>query len=179
MIYDVVDLDGTYCRGNTLHIYIREGLLYNLKRLNLWRVARILAFSMSRACRLCSHRAFKFGALDAAGDDDRLMNAFARRVNALVNEDVAARIDRSRRQGHIVLLATAAPDFYVRHIWKGEYVATPWHPGEKYATECRGEEKLRRVLEFTGGVAPTLVITDDTRDDAPIIASAKEAVIIN
>lgn len=177
-IYDVIDLDGTYCRGNTLHIYIREAFRYHLRKGNILRLTRMACHCAARLLHLCSHASFKFGTLEAAGDDEGLMTRFVEKVRSQLSKEVIDIIENSRREGHTVIMATAAPSFYTSMIWDGPLIATPWKPGDAPVPECRAEEKLRRVLEYTSGIRPALAVTDDPAADAPLIAASTQSIII-
>lgn len=212
----VIDLDGTYVRGNTLHIYLRCALRHHLHRLHLGRVCGISALLALRLLHLISHPAMKFRALRLAGCDAVLLRDFAERVLPLINPKVEQlRLDYEARGG-LTLLATAAADFYVPAVWHHDFVATVTGMGEgcnrvdegrmcekvdegrireevnegrmcdevdegkkngdgdcsshHHPVECRGEEKLRRTMEWINarGGRLDVVITDHT-DDLPLL----------
>jgi hypothetical protein len=126
----VIDLDGTYVRGNTLHIYLRCALRHHLHRLHLGRVCGISALLVLRLLHLISHPAMKFRALRLAGCDAVLLRDFAERVLPLINPKVEQlRLDYEARGG-LTLLATAAADFYVPAVWHHDFVATVTGMGE-------------------------------------------------
>ena len=168
----VVDLDGTYVTANTLREYILTGLRHHLRHGRLWPSIRISALMALRILRLVSHKTMKFGclaALSSISNDRRFHDDFSEQMRASVNDAVAAYLETKRRQGHAILLATAAPDCYVPLIWDGDYVATA-SADNADRTECRGEEKLRRVLDYARAHNCRIdtVITDHP-DDAPLL----------
>ncbi len=63
----VVDFDGTYIAGNSLHIYLRMAFMYHLRGLRLKRAFRIAMALAMRKAGMLSHVAMKRKALDAAG----------------------------------------------------------------------------------------------------------------
>lgn len=200
----VIDLDGTYVRGNTLHIYLRCALRHHLHRLHLGRVCGISALLALRLLHLISHPAMKFRALRLAGCDAVLLRDFAERVLPLINPKVEQLRLGYEARGGLTLLATAAADFYVPAVWHHDFVATVTGMGEgcnrvdegrkcekvdegrmceegtkngngdssshHHPVECRGEEKLRRTMEWINarGGRLDVVITDHT-DDLPLL----------
>lgn len=157
-----VDLDGTLLAGNSLHAYIRSGFRCGGIGVKL-RLAAILAL---RRLKLISHLTMKRRALAAICPGERLRSDFVSRVRPLVRPEVMSLIERHRAAGGAVLLATAAAGGYVSWIWEGDFVATD--PAAR--VECRGEEKLRRVLAFAGsrGLRLGVVVTDHP-DDLPLL----------
>ncbi len=158
-----VDLDGTLVRGNTLHEYIRCGLRHGGIRSRL----RILAALTLRRLRVSSHVAMKRRVLAAIRPDAAFVADFRGRVDAMRRPEVDALMRRHREAGGIVVLATAASELYVPLIWDGDSVSTD----ARCAVECRGAEKLRRVLSYAEarGARLDTVVTDHP-DDMPLLA---------
>ena len=176
-----LDLDGTLVSGNTLHIYIRCGLRQMMRRRRIARLGRSLALLAARKAGLVSHVDMKFGIFGLIERDERLCREFAEAVNGRLNGKVKDMVDGYASAGCRVLLATAAPAQYVPLIWKGDFVATDMDVSRNPArTECRGEEKLKRVLEYasSNGLRLHAAISDDAVDDAPLLAAAEESVLV-
>lgn len=172
----VVDLDGTYVDGNTLWMYIKCGLSDCLRRGHVFKTAYIIATLAARRLRLMSHTAMKSKVLTDLGKEQSFMAEFVAKVGRHIDKDVATLIDRSRHKGHKVLLATAAPDFYVKEIWQGDFVATA-DCCSITQIECRGDEKLRRVKEWLAKNACQLhMVVTDHMDDAPLVEYNKEGI---
>lgn len=167
----VVDLDGTYIDGNTLKIYLRCGIGYGLRKRLFKTSLRLLAAVASRKCGLIGHERMKETILSALYPHDEILPAFKKKALAAVNPCVRSLLSRNRDRGHRILLATAAPDYYVRSIWNGDFVATVFKPGQTLV-ECRGEEKLRRVNEWLEDNCCTMdtVVTDHS-DDGPVVSA--------
>ena len=164
----VVDLDGTLVRCNTLERYIVIGLRHNLKHLRLFVAARIALLIALRKLRLISHHAMKFSCLSLLSGERSFHGKFANDVLASVNNSVIDLINQKSREGQMILLATAAPDFYVPLLWHGDYVATQTKNNPDQ-TECRGEEKLSRVIEFASAHNLFIdTVISDHHDDAPL-----------
>lgn len=173
-----VDLDGTLVDGNTLHLYIRAAIG---EMVCGWRVGALcytLAMLALRRLGLVSHRTMKFGIFGRIRHTSGLARRFAREAARRRRADVDALIGRLREGGYEVLLATAAPAQYVRLLWQGDFVATDMdaatNPGR---TECRGDEKLRRVTAYASarGMTLTAAVSDDLTDDAPLLGAVAEA----
>lgn len=165
----VVDLDGTYIAGNTLRMYIKCGLIRSLRSGHVFNAARVVSYLLARRLRFISHITMKAGILTALGRERSFMHEFIVSAKHSVNVDVETLIENERRLGHRVLLATAAPDFYVKELWSGDFVATTDCCNEDQV-ECRGDEKLRRVREWLekSGCHLHMVVTDH-QDDAPLV----------
>lgn len=173
--FAVIDLDGTLCRRNTLHLYLTTALKYHLAHGNLSKVFRIGVQYLMRGLRLTGHSSLKFKALKAAGTEKALLEIFSEQAKNSFNPAVVELIDSLKEKGYSVILATAAPEGYVHSIWDGVLVATTW-PHEDKPVECRGEEKLRRVKEIAGSV--DLVVTDHY-DDLPLMKASREVLLVN
>lgn len=170
----VADLDGTYVRGNTLHIYIRCGMAQMLRRLSFVKLMRTIGLLALRRLHLVSHTAMKFGIcamIDPA--DSRLQCKFKARVERLINADVRKALDKADE----LLLATAAPDTYVPWIWDGAYVATAMENNPE-RIECRGEEKLRRIEKYVEYPALPGTLYTDHSDDIPLMKLHWEEVVL-
>ena len=173
-----VDLDGTLVDGNTLHLYIRAAIGEMMRG---WRVGALgytLWMLALRRLGLVSHRTMKFGIFGRIRHTSGLARRFAREAGRRRRADVDALIGRLREGGYEVLLATAAPAQYVRLLWQGDFVATDMdaatNPGR---TECRGDEKLRRVAAYAAarGLTLTAAVSDDLTHDAPLLGAVAEA----
>lgn len=164
----VTDLDGTLVAGNTFRIFIRDGL----SRAPLASKARICLWLLLRRLRLVSHARMKFAILPLLGKPSR---AFSEKIRSLRNPEVEALIARRRAEGWTILLATAAPEVYIKDIWDGPFVATEGCG----PTECRGEEKVRRVEEYLRSHGACLAeAVSDHADDTPLLRKAPSALLV-
>lgn len=172
----VVDLDGTYISANSLIIYLRCGLTYLIKKCKLSATARLLVAVLRRKLGLSAHTQMKYVILDTLSQYPEILPNFAAEANKCINCEIRDLLDSRRSNGHRILLATAAPKFYVQKIWNGDFVATEferWQP----MIECKGIEKLKRVKEFikTTGCHLNTVISDHI-DDKPLFEYNKSGV---
>lgn len=174
----VVDLDGTYLSCNTLRLYIIMGLRHSVRRFRLIPALAAATMIVLRKFRLVSHSAMKFTCLRLLPFDSDFMKQFAADAKKHLNSDVSAVLESRRRAGHRVLLATAAADCYVQSLWDGDFVASATNNNPEHI-ECRGEEKLRRVIEYADKNDCLLdtVITDHL-DDAALIEYNRDGVNI-
>ncbi len=144
----IVDLDGTYILGNSLHIYISEGFKRNLRLGHIGKSLKIGSLIMLRMLRVISHKKMKFNCLELVPKDDNVfIDNFVARFEKAVNPTVRDFLSLKKNEGYRILLATAAPDTYIPYIWSGEYIATR-ASGNRGMVECRGEEKARRAREW-------------------------------
>lgn len=157
-----VDLDGTLLRGNSLHLYIRCGLRHGSLRCRLGIAAALLR----RKLRLSSHLEMKRLVLDLIEPTEALKADFISRAAAMHRPAVDAAIAAHTAAGGSVILASAAPETYIPWIWEGDFVATD----AAAAVECRGTEKLARVLAYAQarGLQLAAVLTDHP-DDLPLL----------
>lgn len=162
-----VDLDGTFTRGNTLHLFARCALTDALCHLRLDRFFRISALLLLRRLSLISHIRMKNGILKAALKTTSFKTRFREKVEAMISPQTERLLADYRAKGYQVVLATAASEIYVPWIWSGDYLATPPFSIE----ECRGERKRGRVLDYARrhGYILRAVLTDH-HDDLPLLA---------
>lgn len=174
----IVDLDGTHYRGNTLHDYLRCALKVRLRHLDP-RAASILLQYLLRGLRLISHAKFKEKALRAAVSNEALED-FAARATGKINLALKDLLDNERRAGSLVILASAAPEFYIPLLWDGEFTGSQFSP-ETGLEECRGERKLEKVNELLknkGASGIDLAISDHL-DDLPLMRAARERILVS
>ncbi len=166
----VVDFDGTYIAGNSLHIYLRMAFMYHLRGLRLKRAFRIAMALAMRKAGMLSHVAMKRKALAAAGTPESLLSGFSKKIKHMVRPDVADFISFRKSCGDVILLATAAPGFYVRRVWPGEYFVATEYSDATMGEECRGEANLQAVRRFIEehGLRIGYVLSDHL-DDAPLM----------
>jgi len=167
----VVDLDGTIIAGNTLRIYITEGIRVMYRRHPL-RAATVAGLVALRKLRFISHRCMKFAVLKRIEPTEVLRQRFVARFDSKRRPEVAEILDRYRREGATILLASAAADIYIPWIWNGPYVATSTTDNPN-GIECRGQTKLFAVKHFmrTGDTLEA-IITDHADDLALLSAGA-------
>jgi len=173
----VVDLDGTYVRCNTLHVYIRCGLRRMWARKRLWCLFKSFVLLALRKAKMIRHTTMKFGVCEMIDNEDQeFRRIFVGEVRSNINRILAERLADDHSQ---ILLATAALDVYVPWIWQGDYVATKT-AGNKERIECRGAEKLRQVEKYALNNDLTLKrFYTDNLDDLPLIKKSPEPVLVN
>ena len=161
----VIDLDGTLVDGNTLKIYLDCGLRYLLSRRKFSSVLRLLKAVTKRKLRRCNHRQMKEVILTELFPYTDILSDFTRRINKHINPEVRKLIENNTAKGHSILMATAAPGFYVRPFWSGNLVATDFLP-DRPLTECVRDEKVRRVSQWLekNNCRLDTVVTDSADD---------------
>ncbi len=178
---DIYDLDETLLRGNSTRLFLDTLLRVSFRR---WQTFTWLRTAMAAALRLSraiSHRRYKWllwhaatGLSQGAAADFR--EEYARRFMKMLRPSILKALERSRRDRHHVLIATAAyvevPDLL--HDLIDGSVATETATVAKYRdyVECRGNEKARRALRYVEERDATVsIIYTDGKDDAPLMAA--------
>ena len=173
----VVDLDGTLIQGNSLRMFMRIGLMQNVKRCKLIRVLKMIWLMLLRSMKLITHTDFKYNVIELIEITEKTRQVFKAKAIAKFNPDIKDMICDFQVEGAAILLATAAPDIYVPWIWKGEFIASE----TKTRHELRGEEKLKGVKEYMrkNNMDLYAVITDHY-DDLPLLrAGATHNILVN
>lgn len=173
----VVDLDGTLIDGNSLRVYVCLGMRQLIHH-NPIQAGVLAAIFVLRKLRIVSHRRMKFAALKRIRPDSELRQKFTAKIDAMRRPEVARLIERYRKDGAEILLATAAADVYIPWIWTGPYVATPTreNPGR---IECRGTLKARAVARYIGlEKALEAVVTDHVDDLALLNSGARTNYLV-
>jgi len=116
-----------------------------------------------------------------AEDVARLAEAFGRaHFRRRARTEVRARLDWHRRQGHLLVLVSASPEFYVRAVGSelgvDGVVATRLEvdddgrlTGHYAGRNCRGEEKLERLVQWL----ESSVVEPGTNEGAHTAGSAR------
>lgn len=121
-----------------------------------------------RMLRLISHKRMKWGCINAIGIEPNLIKRVGNTLRNHIDTRVQSLVDDWIGEGGIVLLATAAPDFYIREIWPHDFVAT--NVKESPSNECRREKKLERVLDYASmNNCKLLAVVTDHYDDLPLL----------
>ena len=151
-------------------------LLSNRKFKDLTKLTVAVAL---RATRLTSHLKMKQAILDTLYPYPTVLQSFKDITLKNINPLVESLIDRNIDNGHKIVIATAAPDFYVKEICKGlAYIATEYTPGEAI-NECRGKEKLRMVKEWMNDNNCFLnTVVTDHYDDAALFEANRNGINI-
>ena len=116
---------------------------------------------------------------------------FAETVAPRVYPELRAEIDRHRAGGHLLILASASPEFYVREIGVrlGFHVSlgTPVEPGALFPDleNHKGGAKVARLCQilpasyFEGGVLRNSHGYTDSAADLPMLALCREVTLVN
>lgn len=139
----VADLDGTVLEGNSLKWILKAGLKRLLQSGRFPSFLVVMSLGGLAWMRLISHETMKYGALRIFGDDGQLMSRMRKLGHERRNPAVMRVIDEAAERGDRVLLATAASESYVRELWDGEYIASPFG-----GPDLRGERKAQAVRKW-------------------------------
>ncbi len=175
----VVDLDGTLVRGNTFRLFMRELLRLSISRRKPGVAVKLGIYSGLRIARLITHRRLKWNVLKLAAGvfNEKDLYRFARGLTHRFNPAVEGVLKNEK-----AVLATAAPAVYVAPLANTlgvDYVATEMPPSGRLADfiECRGTEKLKRVLKKWG--PPQDVITDHVDDHILLRAAQGRRILVH
>lgn len=196
----VFDLDRTLTRRGTYLAF----LLYAAADLRPWRLAalplvvagmgayKLRAFGRTRL-KVLMHRLLLGPSLKGA-DARRIADRFAARLLARgLHPEGRARIASEQAVGHLVVIATAAPELYVRPLAERlgveHVVATRsvWRDGRLLSRiegrNCYGPEKLARFERFLSehGVGPDVPVRgfSDDVSDRPLLERCDEPMAVN
>lgn len=181
------DLDGTLVMDNSFHIFLaalwKHGDFATRTHLFIRLFLRIFGrFSGG-------HQAMKRRVLSLVGklprqDRDKIIEATSSRLKATTSAPVHSQLIKLRNSGAQLVLATAAPDLYVKDLaarLDAKVLATPSELSPDWQ-ELLGERKASAVTEFlkehlsADAPAHIIVFTDHT-DDVPMLRLADEAYI--
>ncbi len=172
----VVDLDGTYVFRNTLKMFLRIGFTDLLRRGCIGRAIAVAALVAARKARFIKHETMKYKSIGLIGVTPKIKSAMQLAVESSIDSNVKSILEERKSQGDLILMASAAPGFYIRWFWNGHLVASP-----DCGPDCKSEAKLDAVKTWlhANGAAIGMVITDHY-DDLPLAryASQNEAEII-
>jgi HAD superfamily hydrolase (TIGR01490 family) len=187
----VFDLDGTITRGDTLLPFLRffcgtGGFLRRAAR----TLPALAGFALGLVSRDAAKEAMLRAFLDRASRMELLQRGecFAReRVPGMVRPAARERLAWHKARGHRCVLLTASPDVYVEPWARAagfddvlctqlQYDESGRFTGRFGGSNCRGEEKLRRLEAQFGELAGlTIFGYGDSPDDRAFLARCTEA----
>ncbi|MEO8613953.1 MAG: HAD-IB family hydrolase [Luteolibacter sp.] len=116
---------------------------------------------------------------------------FAAAVMPAIYPELRGRLERHRQEGHLLILASASPEFYVAEIGRelgfDLTLGTPVEFGYFFPDldNHKGSAKVTRLLEmlpasyFEGGKLIRCHGYTDSRADLPMLALCEEATVVN
>ncbi len=183
---DIYDLDETLLRGNSTRLYLDVLLHVAHRRWQAFTWLRTATAAALRLSRIISHRRYKWllwhastGLSQDAADEFR--DEYARRFKEMLRPSLLRALERSHRDGHHILVATAAYAEVLSplHDLIDGSVATETATVTKYRdyVECRGDEKARRARKYVEERGATVsIIYTDGKDDAPLMVAFPKSV---
>lgn len=185
-ISDVVvfDLDGTLIKGNSFHLWLLFILMDIALEIPFWTRFMVICDCVGRGLRFYSHADMKRRILWRIG-----MWHTNKAAHRFVNDWLLPKVSQVcvnelaiwQQQGVTLVLATAAPWLYAaeigRHFGFDAVEATIWQPNKEFI-ECKGEEKVRRVIKYLP-LTGLLTAYTDHHDDLPLLKIAKQPVLVN
>lgn len=183
---DIYDLDETLLRGNSTRLYLDVLLDVARRRWQVITWLRTAAVAALRLCRAISHRRYKWMLWHAATGLSpdaavKFRDEYARRFREMLRPSLLKAMERSRRDEHHIMVATAA---YAEVLGPLQglidgAVATETASTARYRDylECRGDEKARRArLYVENRKADVSIIYTDGKDDGPLMAAFPKSV---
>jgi phosphatidylglycerophosphatase C len=190
----VFDLDGTLLAGDSTVAWLRMLLLSSAPRFLAAAIALpgcllLIHFLSSRkigASILLWIATFGYDPEALADSIERFAGDFeAGRTSLRWRKDGLHAMQRHMAAGDRVVVVTAAPVLLAQRLfapWSGIAVLGSslgrWQGGWVEARHCRGREKCR-ALEDRGYGAVWKYAYTDSHDDAPLLAAAEHAFIVN
>jgi phosphatidylglycerophosphatase C len=193
----VFDLDGTISRGDTF----LEFLLWKLRRMpGRWPRLPGLALAVCRhkagfKCNTWLKETFLHGILGGTPlpllerESERFI---AEKTRTRLRPRVLQRIEEHKSAGHLTILSTASPDFYVRPLWRtlGMDVVhcsrTTFDSGQCFTGRldggnCYGQEKVRRLAALFGTdrAGWRVVAYTDHHSDLPLLLWSDRGVAVS
>ncbi len=171
-----VDLDGTLVEVNTFHLLIRY-LLRKLRReKNFREVAKIISLLLIRKTHLITHRVMKYPIHKSAEiflSDDEL-SEFVDILKHQLNPKLCARLKFYKEEGYKIIIATAAPELYVKKLCESlgfdAYIATGLSTSIRNYTEARGTNKVSELRRLANEHKLEIkVVASDHQDDLPLL----------
>ncbi len=176
---DIYDLDETVLRGNSTRLYLDTLLRVARRHWQPVTWLRTATAAALRLSRIISHRRYKWLLWHAATGLSQAAAAvfrdeYAHRFREMLRPSILTALERSRRDAHHILVATAAYAEVLSplHDLIDGSVATETASVAKYRdyVECRGDEKARRARRYVDERNATVsIIYTDGKDDAPLM----------
>jgi phosphatidylglycerophosphatase C len=190
----VFDLDGTLLAGDSTVAWLRtlllsSGLRFLAAAIALPACLLLIHFPSSRtigASILLWIATFGYDEEAVANSIESFARNFeAGRTSLRWRKDGLDAMQRHMAAGDRVVVVTAAPEVLARRLFApcsgiavlGSSLG-PWQGGWVAARHCRGREKCR-ALEDSGYGAAWKYVYTDSHDDAPLLAGAEHAFIVN
>lgn len=153
------DLDGTLTLKDTYTKFVLQNLKISVVLSNISTLWNIWIDHRTGKINDDDVKKITFGMFFTGYDKDTNINDFAKEIPW--NSKVLALIEAKRQEGYKIIIVTASPDVYVKHVcaylgYDG-FISTQTIDDGKYLTGefngevCNFEEKPKRILEFLDG----------------------------
>ena len=185
------DFDGTLIPGDSIVAYTRFALRRGRMRPGAYLLSAAhgagYLLGLEDENQSKSHALAFRGRLSPA-DRDELDRAFAGALLARVYPAARARLEEHRQAGRVALLVTASPECYMRFVGPAlgfrAVLATPVSDENAVHGNCKGEEKIRRVMQWLreNGVDADFSASfayGDSKSDLPMLKLCGHPVLVN
>ncbi|HET7690649.1 MAG TPA: HAD-IB family phosphatase [Nocardioidaceae bacterium] len=178
----VVDLDGTLIAENSFRQWIAFLGRWALRNRRVVMLLRLALACALRLLRIGSHATLKRRVLSLSTSVDALsVHEFSRQLASRVRPEVCALVAQQAQSGCLIVLVTAAPDFYLGPIGEAlgadHVVASPSVVTRGWR-ELSGEAKLEALENRFGADVRLAVVLTDHADDAPLVRRAERTIVV-
>lgn len=182
--YIVVDLDETFIKGNTFHLWLRFLVSkFLIKRLGF--TIKILFYVFLRFIRVIKHEKLKREILKLTilKKNEINLDEFVQKVETLANKDIINKL-KNKALNQIWVLATAAPSIYsevIANRYNFDFcIATRMNIDSEWKENIR-EEKFRNVKKLMDSLHINSIdeLYTDHSDDIPLMKVARETYLVN
>lgn len=148
----VFDFDGTLIRGDSIVRYLLSGIRARLVRPGEALRAAVAALKLHLgfiSAERAKQQALSFTRRMSPKEREAFDRAFAASLLKRLRPAGAAALKQAWEEGLTVLLVSASTENYMRFVARGlpvnQLLCTKITPDGQVQTNCRGEEKLRRI----------------------------------
>ena len=183
----VIDLDGTLLQTNTFRDYLAFCGRCAAHAFRIDLMLSVAFWVTIRKLRIISHSTMKRHLMQRTSlfmQHKSRMDDFVEEELLLTNPRVKTLVEKYRNRGHLLVLASAAPEFYAKDLadnfrldtclatpLPSEVVIGNWH-------ENVGEEKLHNLQRFLRQYDASVdAIITDHEDDLPLLKAFSQATI--
>ena len=174
----IVDLDGTLLSGNSLKFLTKFLFKILIKKHQIGEIIKLSHLIIVRKTKFIPHKKMKYNIIQSANLflNKQDIENFAKILYENRNRKVEDLLKSYKTFGNTILIATAAPDFYLESFVKLFDTLDMKHIGSKLTSayenfiENKGVEKLRTVESYLkeNNLNCIGVITDH-EDDLPLL----------
>jgi phosphoserine phosphatase len=182
----IVDLDGTLYYCNTFHRWILFLTRLYLKLFSFKDLLLLVYFSFLRFLRIDNHSKFKLNLIRLSQElSDHEVKIFVDSLDDCLNSNLLQKINDIKKEGNSpnIILCTAAPEFYVKHIASkfqfASFLPTPNFSESSHWYDNIGSQKISSLSLLLGyKVSSVDILYTDHSDDIPLMKMSKNIYLV-